>query len=124
MKNPFTKLIVFVGSVWLALASTAFADVTLNVSYVGDASSHFDRDYYVKKHLPLVQESWGPYGLEACSAFFPSGYEVGVVAVAVCRFKDRQALDDAFNSSATGPVLEDVKKFTDIQPSRTIATPF
>lgn len=124
MRHAFSKSIFVAGAVWLTLTGAAFAEVTLNVSYAGDASSHFDRDYYMNKHLPLVQELWGPYGLEACSAFFPSDYRVGVVAVAVCKFKDRQALDNAFNSSATGAVLEDVEKFTDIQPNRTVATPF
>ncbi|MBY3195173.1 EthD family reductase [Rhizobium laguerreae] len=118
------KFVLAAGAVWLSLAGGAFADVILNVSYAGGASSHFDRDYYVKKHLPLVQKSWGAYGLKACSAFFPSDDRIGVVAVAVCKFKDRQSLDNAFNSSATAAVLEDVKKFTDIPPNRTIATPF
>jgi len=124
MKMTLTKSILVAGAAWLSLTGAAFAEVTLNVSYSGDASSHFDREYYVNTHLPLVQKAWGPYGLEACSAFYPSDYKVGVVAVAVCKFKDKQSLDNAFNSSETGAVLEDVKKFTDIQPNRTIATPF
>ncbi|MGO8059926.1 MULTISPECIES: EthD family reductase [Rhizobium/Agrobacterium group] len=124
MKHAVTKSILAAGAIWLTLTGSSMADVTLNVSYAGEASSHFDRDYYVKKHLPLVQESWGKYGLEACSAFFPSDDKVGVVAVAVCKFTDRQALDNAFNSKATGAVLDDVKNFTDIPPNRTIATPF
>lgn len=124
MKMSIPKAILVASSAWLSLTGAAVAEVTLNVSYSGGTNSHFDRKYYVNKHLPLVQKSWGPYGLEACSAFFPSDYKVGIVAVAVCKFKDKVSLDNAFNSSKTGLVLDDVKKFTDIQPNRTIATPF
>lgn len=124
MRHYAGKYILAAGAIWLTMTGAALAEVTLNVSYAGTSSSRFDKDYYVKMHLPLVQKSWGSYGLEACSAFFPSDDKVGVVAVAVCKFKDKQSLDDAFNSSATGAVLEDVKNFTDIPPNRTIATPF
>ncbi|NKL39050.1 EthD family reductase [Rhizobium leguminosarum bv. viciae] len=118
------KYVLAAGAIWLAMTGAAFAEVTLNVSYSGNSSSHYDRDYYVRMHLPLVQKSWGSYGLEAYSAFFPSDDKVGVVAVAVCKFKDKQSLDKAFNSSATAAVLDDVKNFTDLTPNRTIATPF
>ncbi len=36
---------------------------TMYVTYPGDASTRFDRDYYVRHHVPLVMECWGPLGL-------------------------------------------------------------
>lgn len=49
------KFVFAAGAVWLSLAGGALADVILDVSDAGGTSSHFDRDYYVKKHLALVQ---------------------------------------------------------------------
>ena len=31
---------------------------TMYVTYPGDAGTRFDRDYYVRHHLPLVIECW------------------------------------------------------------------
>ncbi len=45
---------------------------TMYVTYPGDASTRFDRDYYVRHHVPLVMECWGPLGLESCAAFWPA----------------------------------------------------
>ena len=64
---------------------------TLFVTYPGDASTRFDRDYYVRVHIPLVLETWGPHGLSSCVAFFPAGEGGPTIAVAVCEFRDEAA---------------------------------
>ncbi len=97
---------------------------TMYVAYAGDARTRFDRDYYVRTHLPLVMEAWRPHGLDSAAAFFPSGDGAGTIAVCICEFRDETALSAAFGSPLTGRVMADVKQFTDAEPLRTRAMPF
>ena len=91
---------------------------TLYVTYPGDAATRFNREYYVRTHLPLVMEAWGPHGLESAAAFFPSGDGAGTIAVCICRFRDDAAISAALESPGIGGVMADVKNFTDAKPSR------
>ena len=95
----------------------------LYVTYAGDADTRFDRDYYVSRHLPLVMESWGKYGLLSCAAFFPAGDGAGTVAICECRFRDEGSMRAAFGSSESGGVMEDVASFTDVKPVQSRAAP-
>lgn len=97
---------------------------TLLVTYAGDASTRFDRDYYVSTHLPLVRKAWGQHGLEAIDAFFPAGDGAGTIAVAWCTFRDAAAIDAAFGAPETEGVMADVKNYTDAAPSRSQAVAF
>lgn len=97
---------------------------TMYVTYAGGAGTRFDRDYYVRTHLPLVMEAWGPYGLDSAAAFFPFGDGAGTIAVCICEFRDEAALNAAFGSPLTGRVMADVKQFTDVEPARARAVPF
>lgn len=65
----------------------------LMVTYVGDAGSRFDRKYYDAQHIPLVERTWQPFGLQRTEVFYP---------------------DDA------GAVVADIANFTDIEPMRTV----
>lgn len=91
---------------------------TMIVTYPGDAGTRFDRDYYVRTHLPLVMEAWGRYGLEGAEAFFPPDGGTSTIAVCICRFRDEAALRAALASPQSGPVMEDVVRFTDAAPSQ------
>ena len=93
------------------------------VTYPGDAGTRFNRDYYVGTHLPLVLEAWRPYGLETVAAFFPSGDGAGTVCICECVFRDDAAVKAALASSQTGPVMADVRNFTDATPAQLRAAP-
>ena len=96
---------------------------TLFVTYPGDAQTRFDREYYVRHHLPLVKEAWGPHGLETVAAFFPTGDGAGTIAVCVCGFRDGAAMQAAVGSAQTPRVMADVEHFTDAKPSQSRAVP-
>ena len=96
---------------------------TLFVTYPGDARTRFDREYYVRQHLPLVKEAWGPHGLETVAAFFPAGDGAGTMAVCVCGFRDEAAMQAAIGSAQTPRVMADVERFTDAKPSQSRAVP-
>ncbi|MGU7810723.1 EthD family reductase [Burkholderia sp. AW49-1] len=96
----------------------------LVVSYRRAAGTRFDSRYYVDHHIPLVEKSWKPYGLEYVDAFFPARDDGELIVVAMCRFKDSAALDAAFASAETADVMADIDAFTDIEPDRHIADVF
>lgn len=94
---------------------------TMYVTYPGDAGTRFDRDYYVRHHVPLVMACWGPLGLVSCAAFWPAGDGAGTIAIAECRFRDEAAMRVALASPETPRVMEDVAHFTDAQPAQSVA---
>lgn len=94
---------------------------TMHVTYRGDGSARFDKEYFVHKHLPLVVEAWGPFGLLSCAAFFPEGSGHGTIAIAECRFQDDDALHAALGSDASPQVMADVARYTDLTPLQTLA---
>ncbi|MDR7188174.1 uncharacterized protein (TIGR02118 family) [Microbacterium sp. BE35] len=95
--------------------------VVVFVTYQGDADSWFDREYYLAKHMPLVQSAWGPYGLESAVAFFPPAVEAGTIVVAELRFRDEAAMEAAYKAPITPEVYCDTPKYTDIAPIRSRA---
>ena len=97
--------------------------ITMYVTYPGDASTRFDRDYYVRHHVPLVMACWGPLGLESCAAFWPADAGAGTIAIAVCRFHDEASMRAALASPETPRVMSDVAHFTDATPAQSIAGP-
>jgi uncharacterized protein (TIGR02118 family) len=96
---------------------------TMYVTYAGDAETPFDREHWIKVHFPLVQECWGPYGLERLGAFFPEGDGGGVIALATCVFRDQAAMEAALASPETVRVMADVDIVTAVTPQRSLATP-
>lgn len=97
--------------------------VAIYVTYTGDASDRFDRDYYDATHLPLVMQAWEPYGLLATKAFFPSQDRACTLAICECVFRDEAALQAAFGSPEAAAVMADVIEFTDLIPTRVRAAP-
>ena len=96
---------------------------TMYVTYSGNAHTRFDRDYYVRHHLPLVMACWGPFGLEGCAAFWPNETDAGTLCICECRFRDEAALRAALASSETPLVMADVIRFTDASPAQSLAGP-
>ena len=70
-----------------------------------------------------MREAWGPHGLESVAGFFPSGDGGGLIAICPCVFRDEAAMEAALASPATGRVMADVKKVTDVKPGRSRAVP-
>ena len=96
---------------------------TMYVTYPGDADTRFDRDYYLRQHLKLVMECWGPLGLESCAAFWPADAGADTICICECRFRDEAALRAALASPATPLVMADVACFTDATPTQSLAGP-
>ncbi len=94
---------------------------TMYVTYPGGAGTRFDRDYYLRRHLPLVMACWGPLGLRSCTAFWPAEPDATTVAICECRFDDEASMRAALASLETPRVMADVSCFTDAQPVQSLA---
>ncbi len=95
---------------------------TIFVTYAGDSTTRFDREYYVEKHLPLVTAAWAPHGMQSIAAFFPTGSGEGTIAVCVCEFRDDDAVTASLHAPETKAVMDDVLHFTDAKPRQLQAT--
>ncbi|MBJ9662817.1 EthD family reductase [Burkholderia gladioli] len=94
------------------------------VSYRRVPGTRFDSRYYVEQHIPLVEKTWKPFGLDYIDAFFPSREDSDVIVVAMCRFKDRAALDAALAAEETAIIMADIEKYTDSEPDRHVTEVF
>ena len=97
--------------------------VNFYVTYSGDSNVHFDRDYWINKHMPLVRKTWEPYGLVSAGGFFPFCDGGSLIAICPCVFRDEAAIHTALAAPETKRVMDDIRNFTSLQPARYIARP-
>ena len=101
--------------------------ITLSITYPHTEGAPFDWDYYIGKHLPLVGETFKPFGLTFASVL--RGIEkVGggpppYVVTVLLTFSDDQAGRNAIMSDGARKLGEDVANFTTIKPVVQINTP-
>jgi len=92
--------------------------LSLQVIYPKVDGTHFDMDYYLGTHMPMVGEHMGAHiqqvlvtkGLGGGGPDAPPPH----YAVATMTFADKDALDAAL--AAAPPVVADIANFTDTQP--------
>ena len=90
------------------------------VLYPNDDDATFDMDYYLKKHMPFVQESFGKHGLKRWEVlqYKPGAdgakpqYSVGATLI----FDSPEAMGKAMSSEDAGPVFADVPNFSNKGP--------
>jgi len=77
----------------------------------------FDINYYLKNHMPLVSELYGPFGLEHWEVVkFPENDSpVYVVQTTLC-WKTRDQLAAANASKGAEQLFEDIKNFSEVLP--------
>jgi uncharacterized protein (TIGR02118 family) len=93
--------------------------IRISVLYPKGAGTHFDHDYYVTKHVPLVRQLCGDMGLGRIEVIkgttgMPQG-EPGFTCIATYDFDspERAALALGKHSAQ---IFSDIPNFTDIQP--------
>ena len=88
---------------------------TAIVLYPRKEGSTFDKEYYLKTHMPLAMKHWGPHGLKsyAVSELSADGpYSIS----SVMEFDSQEAVGKARQDPGTKEIMEDVKNFTNEQP--------
>lgn len=91
----------------------------LVVTYPATAGATFDRDYYVKVHLPLVEKHFGPVGMTGGEALFPLADDAAFLCMGILTFRDAGAIGAAMAVPGAGEVFADIANFTNVQPTAT-----
>ncbi|KAH7318079.1 hypothetical protein B0I35DRAFT_409027 [Stachybotrys elegans] len=90
------------------------------VLYPNNPGNTFDMKYYIDTHMPLVQENWGPFGLEKWQVIEYEGAEDAArtpyTVSAILTWKDAAAVKAALASPASQTVFNDVPKFSNQTP--------
>ncbi|KAF1827927.1 uncharacterized protein K489DRAFT_376086 [Dissoconium aciculare CBS 342.82] len=89
------------------------APTTVTVLY--PSTSTFDMTYYKSTHMPLVQKSWGQYGLQSWRIIqLAPGAPYSVQAI--LEFSSAEDLQKAQASPEAKDVMEDIPKFSSEKP--------
>lgn len=96
------------------------AATTVTVLYPSGADAKFDMEYYMSKHMPLVQAKWGSEGLKSWEVTKYIGTaqktEPPYSVLATLNFESTAK----FEAAATGPggaaVMGDIKNFSNKDP--------
>ncbi|KAI1380549.1 hypothetical protein F4677DRAFT_262327 [Hypoxylon crocopeplum] len=87
------------------------------VSFVYPMGAKFDMEYYMKTHMPLVQEKWSKYGLKSWKVAHYTNEEATYCVQAWLEFDDLSQWGTAAASSEGTEIFDDVPNFTDAKPS-------
>lgn len=90
------------------------------VMYPNEADIHFDREYYMKSHMPLVESTWKKYGLTSWQIIeytkaldgSPSKYLIAATLV----WESEESMQNALKDADTAKVFGDIANFTNKQP--------
>ncbi|POZ63505.1 EthD family reductase [Chromobacterium alticapitis] len=92
---------------------------TVSVLYPHRAGAHFDFDYYLQNHIPMVRQLLGHVlkgaRVDRGLAGVENGSQPGYAALALLQFDSIEAFQQAFGPVAAR-IMGDVPNYTDIQP--------
>jgi uncharacterized protein (TIGR02118 family) len=94
--------------------------VRVTVLYPKTENSHFDKEYYLSKHVPLVNDRLAGTGFQGISvdegvASGTPGQPLGFAAIAYLLFESMEAVQQGLGQH--GPeLMGDIPNFTDVQP--------
>lgn len=93
--------------------------ITVTVLYPKTNESHFDFDYYLQIHTPLVKARFGPLGMEGLHLLRGSGSLAGgppdFAMIARLDFTSLPHLQQALTQHGA-EIMSDIPKFTNVQP--------
>ena len=94
--------------------------IRMSVIYSHQEDGQFDFDYYLTKHMPLVESLYSELGMQSWQvdrgASLSSKPPSNIVACAYLFFDSIDALKLALKSKG-GDVMKDVQNFTNIEPN-------
>ena len=92
----------------------------ITVLYPSAPGAKFDMDYYLTKHMPMVQETWGGAGLTSYQVIKGHPAADGAAppfhVISTLNFTSAEAFGAAVAASGA-KVMGDVPNFTDISPA-------
>jgi uncharacterized protein (TIGR02118 family) len=100
--------------------------VVISVMYPTGSGSRFDFDYYLHKHVPLVDTRWGDLGLRELQIFRGvASLEGGGPAFHVTALLTFGSIEEFQNAMSKhgAEIIADIVNFTDSQPALQINEP-
>ncbi|HEY93393.1 MAG TPA: EthD family reductase [Dehalococcoidia bacterium] len=93
--------------------------IRLAVLYPNETGKKFDMDYYLNKHIPMVNDTLGNLGLVRTEvdkgiASIEPGSPPPFVAICYMYFENMEAMQNSMSNS--GGLMADLPNFSDIQP--------
>ncbi|OAQ96880.1 hypothetical protein LLEC1_04350 [Akanthomyces lecanii] len=93
------------------------AMATVNILYPSGPS--FDLDYYLGKHMPIVQENWKPLGLQSWEIIvLEPGQQYQIQAI--LKWDSLESFSKAKEGEAGANVFGDIPKFTTAKPDAVV----
>jgi uncharacterized protein (TIGR02118 family) len=94
--------------------------IRVNVTYANKPGGRFDHDYYVNRHIPMVRERCGPFGLQDVTvdrgvAGVAPGSPAAYACVASLAFATPEGLREALAAHGA-EIMGDIPNYTDIEP--------
>ena len=94
--------------------------IRLQAFYPDIKDGHFDHDYYVNRHAPLVHELLDPLGLVGFEVSrgleSMEGDQAPYTCVVTATFESREAMNQGFSGERRERLLSDIPNFTDVTP--------
>ena len=94
---------------------------TVTILYPATAQTTFDLDFYINTHIPLTEKQWKPWGLKGWTVSKLDG-SAGFSVQGEMEWTSEQAFRDAWKSSDSDVIREDVASYTNEHPIRLIGT--
>lgn len=93
--------------------------ITVSVCYPKNATSRFDFDYYLKRHIPLVVSRWAGMGLAKAELLKGSaaldGGGPGFELIGLLSFDSIESMRSALEVHGN-EIIADIPNFTNVQP--------
>jgi len=94
--------------------------IRLTVNYPNTPGGRFDLDYYLTKHMPLVDQKMKPHGLRSWSVVkglggVAPGSPAPFMITATMDFDSMETLQGGM-AAESASILADIPNYTDIQP--------
>lgn len=96
------------------------SNITVLYQSCPDGNGNFNIEYYVEKHMKLVEKAWKAVGIQAWQvikfAGQPAGSPQPYCAAAIVTFDSRDGAERALQAEETKEVFGDVPNFTNLKP--------
>ena|ERR1700750_2391021 len=93
--------------------------VSVSVLYPKTDGSHFDYEYYLQKHVPMVRSRCQPLGLSRLDLIRGistlNGGQPGFELIGILTFESKEQMQSAL-AQAGEEILSDIPNFTNISP--------
>ncbi|KAI3324125.1 hypothetical protein HD806DRAFT_60964 [Xylariaceae sp. AK1471] len=91
--------------------------MTYIVTVVYPTGTKFNMDYYLTKHMPLVQELWRPHGLKSWKVANYTNPDAPYSVQAWLEWESKEHSEKGIASQDGSTIFADVSKFSDQQPA-------